>query len=910
MFDRRLILPVVFALSVSTTPALADDPARPNIIFILADDLGYGDIGVHGQAEILTPSIDRLAEEGLRFTQAYAANPICAPSRCALMTGRHVGHCSSNRNASVNMPLRVEDPTVAEVLQGAGYTTAMWGKWGLGGELPSDMGGGEINLHSIPLTKGFDHSFAYRDQGVAWFYYAERLWMDGEEYPIPENADEARAIYSHDLFVDDTFAFIEQHAGDPFYLQLSYTIPHARMEVPDLAPYEAEPWPWIEQTFAAMITRLDTDIGDLLLLLDELGIADDTLVIFSSDNGPHECETDGAFHDAEFFGSSGGFRGHKHDLFEGGIRVPFIARWPGVVAAGAVSDEIVAHIDFLPTAADLAGAAAPGAIDGTSLAPLLTGDGEFEPTDYRYWEYNGEVSGNGEPLTRYAIRRGDTKYVQLYDGVELLYDLDADPAETTSIAADHVDVLEEMRQIIEVEDAGVPHPAVPRLVLEGDLDASSDLPADDPDHLTALYLRFEEGSAGEPASDVDDEQGDPSNDGTAVGDPLYTDDVFAPDVPNTGATNLLALALDSASPQYVSVAHHPSLWFSSDSFTVEAWVRLDALATGTTSDDRRWLAVKKAEASDDQTTEFGFLAQAGAAVHANLRYGKQGGFSGRELAVMFANDNYQTEGIWAVVSNLEIQDTDWHYVSVAYDAYAGIVRFVLDGDSEAIVVEDPGRWSDLGPLTIGAHPNLSGVVANGLDGGVDELRISRGFVPEEDLLNTSGSIETAEIPVYTIDFGVVEIGGTPIVRTFEAIHAAEEYAHMLEGEVSAEGVGDPRITVESGPFGPLADGGRSGTITVTLDPHSAGPIEGQTITVLGRARTYGFPAMGSPAQVSIIGEVLAPEDDDDSAADDDTTTPPSPDDDGCGCGTTGSSTRASILFAALLLTLGLKRRRP
>jgi len=906
VFDNRLNLLTV-SLLLFAAPAQADDPPRPNIIFILADDLGYGDIGAHGQQEIGTPSIDRLAEEGLRFTQAYAANPICAPSRCSLMTGRHVGHCASNRNASVNLPLRVEDPTVAEVLSGAGYTTAIWGKWGLGGELPSDMGGGEVNLHSIPLTKGFDHSFVYRDQGAAWFYYTERLWLDGEEYLIPENADDAREIYSHDLFVEDTFAFIEEHATDPdpFYLQLSYTIPHARMEVPDLAPYDSESWPWIEQTFAAMITHLDTDIGELLLLLDDLGIADDTLVLFSSDNGPHECETDGSFHDAEFFGSAGGFRGHKHDLFEGGIRVPLIARWPGVVSEGTESDEVVSHIDFLPTAAELAGAAAPGAIDGVSLAPLLTGDGGYEGPEHRYWEYNGEISGYGEPVVRYAIRRGDTKYVQLVDGLEELYELDADPAETTSIATDHLDVLAEMRQIIEDEDTGVPYPALPRLLLDGDLDETTGLPANDPDHRTALYLRFEQGQAGEPAGDIDDVQGDPANPGVAMGDPSYSSDVFATQLPGTGEANSLSLQLDPIGPQYVTVPHDPSLWFSSGSFTVEAWVRLDGLATGTTSDDRRWLVVKKAEATDDQTTEFGFLVQAGAAVHPNLRYGKQGDFCGRELALMFANDNYLSDGIWVVVSHLEIQDSDWHYVSAAYDVRHGTVRFVLDGESEEIDIEDPGRWTSQGPLVIGAHPNLSGVVANGMDGAVDELRISRGYVPAEDLLAAGGSSEPVEAYEYSIDVGTVDLGEAPREWSFEVVHAADDYAHMIEGSVEVAG-DDPRITVEGGDFGPLADGGRVGPYTVILDPNTEGMIE-TTVTVHARARTYGFPAVGSPAVISITGEVSAPEpDDDDSAGDDDDTTDLPPlDDDDCGCRVSGP--RAPIAGFTLAWLLLLRR---
>ena len=265
---------------------------RPNIIFILADDLGYGDIGCQGQEQILTPNIDRLAAEGMRFTDAYAGSTVCAPSRCTLMTGLHTGHCRVRGNARV--PLRPEDITVAEVLKRAGYATALIGKWGLG----------EPDTTGIPNRKGFDEFFGYLNQGRAHNYYPEYLWRNEEKVVVEGNVLEAPQVskqctqYSHDLFTKEALSFLERHQKEPFFLYLAFTIPHANnergrakgngMEVPSDEPYSNKPWPQAQKNHAAMITRLDRDIGRFMERLKELGIDDDTIVFFSSDNGPHK----------------------------------------------------------------------------------------------------------------------------------------------------------------------------------------------------------------------------------------------------------------------------------------------------------------------------------------------------------------------------------------------------------------------------------------------------------------------------------------------------------------------------------------------------------------------------------------------------------------------------------------------
>ena len=906
-----IVLGLLFPLPCSA------QPVQPNIIFILADDLGYGDIGAHGQPDIRTPSIDQLATEGLRFTNAYAANPICAPSRCGLLTGLHMGHCMVDRNANPNQALRTEDVTVAEVLRGGGYTSAVLGKWGLGGELPDSMGGGEFQPQSTPLAKGFDHELVYRDQIEAWFYYRDHLWLDGEEYLIPENAGGATGAYTHDLFAEAALAFVEEHADGPFYLQLSYTIPHARIEVPDLGGYAGEDWPWIEQTFAAMITRMDEDIGELLALLDELGVAEQTLVIFSSDNGPHEAETDGEHHDAEFFGSGGGLRGHKHDLYEGGIRVPFIARWAGTIEPGRVDDRLLAHTDFLPTAAELAGLAAPGGIDGISIAPLLNGAGTADEHEYVFWKHNGNWGGAGEGPARYAIRQGDWKYVQMADGVEQLFDLATDEVEAANVAEDHPDVLGVMQAIVEAEDTGPLFPVQPALALTGDVEASSASPPSGADHVPVLRLRFEEGAAGAEATVVIDDTYGPVGNGTASGGAEYSADVPTPTVPQSEEANLLSLALDPSQPTLVTVPHQASLSFGLASFTAEAWVRLDTLASGTTNDDRQWLAVKKELETDDQTINYAWLAQAGASVLIPTSYGKAEDHTGREMALIFGNDNARIEGLWTAVSHLEITDHDWHHVSVAYDAPNTTVRFTLDDQVDEITVERHGHLENLGPLVLGAHPSPGGGHANGLDGGLDEFRLCRGVVPIDQLLVRTGTTPSWT-PRYALDFGHVVEGDDPVTLSFRVSHGAGQYAHLLQGEGALSPAHDSRLTVDLGAFGPLADGGVSRTFSVTLDPANNGELEESEIIVDGWAYGYGFTAIGSPAVIEISGTVEG------SGSDDDDETWPGDDDDccdfpqddpppregmggGCACDTAGHGVPG--VLAALGLAALLRRRR-
>jgi arylsulfatase A-like enzyme len=405
--------------------------APPNIVFILADDLGYGDLGCYGQEIVQTPHIDTLADQGMRFTSAYAGSTVCAPSRCALMTGMHMGHAHIRGNKRI--PLRPEDTTVAQVLGKAGYHTGLIGKWGLG----------EPDTTGVPTRQGFDYFFGYLNQRHAHTYYPTYLWRNENRVVLgneerEENVASLKVDYSHDLVTDEALDFVSRHHDAPFFLYLAYTIPHANneggratgdgMEVPDYGIYADKDWKDPQKGHAAMITRMDRDIGRLMALLDQHGIAENTVVFFSSDNGPHR--EGGA--DPEFFDSNGELRGIKRDLYEGGIRVPAIVRWPGVVPEGTVSDTPWAFWDFLPTAAAIAGAQAPDAIDGISIMPTLKDpNADLAARDYLYWEFH-------EGGFSQAIREGKWKAVRSKQGADIeLYNLMEDRSEENDLATDH-----------------------------------------------------------------------------------------------------------------------------------------------------------------------------------------------------------------------------------------------------------------------------------------------------------------------------------------------------------------------------------------------------------------------------------------------------------------------------------------
>jgi len=445
---RLIIACTLLASAIAPTLSIAAE-RRPNLIWIMADDLGYGDLGCYGQQVISTPQLDRMAREGMRFTHYYAGATVCAPSRSVLMTGLHHGHTRVRGNAGATNPgsqaLKSEDVTVARVLQKAGYKTALIGKWGLGNVGTAGSG--------LPRKQGFDEFFGYLNQQHAHNHFPDFLWRNEERVKLPNvvtpvggtgagYATEAK-VFADDLFADEAVKFVSENKSRPFFLYWSMVVPHANNErtgalgdgahVPNYGPYGEKDWPPQDKGQAAMITRLDGYVGRMMEHLKTLGIAGNTLVIFTSDNGPHNESK----HDLTRFNPSGPYTGIKRSLTDGGIRVPFIAWWPGRVKAGVESAHVGYFPDWMPTALELAGAPAPEKTDGISLVPVLTGKADTQRKhEFLYWEFH---EGSFKQAALYAgrwkgIRSGSP------DAPVQLFDQQSDIAEKTNVAAQHPEI--------------------------------------------------------------------------------------------------------------------------------------------------------------------------------------------------------------------------------------------------------------------------------------------------------------------------------------------------------------------------------------------------------------------------------------------------------------------------------------
>lgn len=439
----------------------SEDKSQPNIIYIIADDLGYNDLSCYGQKNFSTPNIDKLAAQGMLFTQHYSGSTVCAPSRSVLMTGLHTGHTFIRGNKEVRPegqhPLAGDIYTMAEALSDAGYTTGAFGKWGLG--FPGSEGD--------PLKQGFDRFYGFNCQRYGHHYYPHHLWDDDQKIILDKNEGKQKGSYAPTLIQAEAIKFIEANKDKPFFLFKPTIIPHAELAAPESymeknrgkflpekayegydegedyrnGPYESQ-----EETHAAfvsMIQVLDDHVGEIMQKVDDLGIADNTIIIFTSDNGPH---LEGGA-DPDYFDSNGPLKGYKRDLYEGGIRVPMIAKWPGKINAGTTSDHISAFWDVYPTLSDVAGIASPDNIDGISFHPTLMGNGNQEAHDYLYWEFH-EKGG------RQAVRKGKWKGVK-YNVLKNpeqkieLYDLSQDIGEENDVASDHPKIIDEMKEIFE-----------------------------------------------------------------------------------------------------------------------------------------------------------------------------------------------------------------------------------------------------------------------------------------------------------------------------------------------------------------------------------------------------------------------------------------------------------------------------
>jgi arylsulfatase A len=428
--------------------ATARAAEQPNIIFILADDLGYGDLGCYGQKNFATPHLDRMAAEGMRFTQHYAGSTVCAPSRACLLTGQHTGHVYQRGNGNIAFRPDPQDVSIGRMLKQAGYHTAMIGKSGLSCNTQNG---------AHPNEKGFDHFFGYVGHGAAHRYYPPSLWRNGKKVFYPDNHGKEGKDYSTDLFLADAKKYLNEHRDGPFFLHLALQAPHADLNVPAkwrdpfIGKFEEKPHTkdnhyraetHSKATFAGMVTHLDDAVGQILDQLRELGIEENTLVFFSSDNGPM---SEGGW-DRDHFDSNGPLRGGKRDMYEGGIRVPLIAWQPGTIKPGSTSDHVSAFWDFVPTACEAAGVAPPTDVDGISYLPTLRGEGKQQEHDYLYWEFY-ERGG------KQAVRQGDWKAVRLDvekdpNGPIELYNLSEDLGETRNVAAEHPEIVARFEQLM------------------------------------------------------------------------------------------------------------------------------------------------------------------------------------------------------------------------------------------------------------------------------------------------------------------------------------------------------------------------------------------------------------------------------------------------------------------------------
>jgi arylsulfatase len=490
VIGRTILVYFVLFVSLVVSSALAAAPQtkaastdHPNIVFILADDLGYGELGCYGQKIIKTPNIDELAKDGVRFTDFHAGSPVCASSRCVLMTGKHSGHSAIRSNRQTGklfpelrkeygweepgqQPLPKEEVTVAELLKAQGYATGAIGKWGLG------MCGttGDPNRH------GFDLFYGYLCQEHAHNHYPKYLWRNDKKESLPGNTGKATGqTFSQDKFTEEAVKFLDTHKDGPFFLYLPFTIPHLSIQVPadSLAQYkgkiEETPYnhaskgyfknPTPHAAYAAMITRMDAAVGTVVGELKKLGLADNTLVVFTSDNGPPWQRLGGT--DSTFFHSAGPLRAHKGSAYEGGIREPFIAYWPGKIPGGRTSDFVGGFQDVLPTLCDLAHVEKPTNIDGISIVPTLFDKGQQPDHKYLYWEFPSydqqQVVRDGKwKIIRSGVDVSDSQYE--------LYDLSTDIGEKHNLAADHPDVVARLTKY--AEEAHTPSKLFPLLSSE------------------------------------------------------------------------------------------------------------------------------------------------------------------------------------------------------------------------------------------------------------------------------------------------------------------------------------------------------------------------------------------------------------------------------------------------------------
>ena len=812
-------LVAVFALAC--LPARAYAQERPNVVLVLADDLGRAEIGAHGQRRIRTPALDALAARGAVFDAAYSNAPVCAPSRCSILTGLQAGHCPVFENDEPNLPLESRDPTIAELLALAGYRSAMVGKWALGGELDD---GTPWNVQSAPWRVGFTAVFAVLDQEIAQDHYPGWLWSaDDASAPHVEmlagNADGARARYAPDLFSERALELVRE-APEPFFLYLSTTLPHRELVPPpgsDADPSDAD------ATYAAMVERLDAQLGALVAALEARGLSERTFVVFSSDNGPNAIDG----HSLEAFGSQGELRGQKRDLYEGGIRVPLLVAGPGVTPRRIAEPVVLA--DLLPTFTSLAGAPTPPTIDGRSLVSLLRAEDLARGAplhEHLYFECNERRGGLEEP-TRRAVRQGRWKWVRRGTHDEL-YDLDADPSERTDLASREPEIVSRLAAIAASDDEPRVAVAVPALrVLADGVEPEGPLRSEGPTPLLVL------------------DPGDVEDDGRSWPQRLETPELVAtlngPELVRAGQGHL---RFDRDGHDHVVVPSHPALAVFGGSFALRAVLRVGHLAAAAEPEERQWLVLAKPTGLHDDNASFGLLVQGGdlgcpeEAPHA---------CTGREIVVVFGDPRLDPARPIVLTSTMTIDDDAVHELVLHVDRERGRLELALDERRESIpFFVSPGIRAEA-PIVIGAHHDARGRFDHGFSGELHRFVLAEGLATDRDLRR----LQRLSAPRHVrVDLGEVELGATPrVTLTLESL--ARPGAHWIRTEVELDG--DAHATLEGASRAVLFSGDRR-DLALRLAPVREGRFAADLTVRAARGRS-GTMVEGAPVRVHVRGAV-------------------------------------------------------
>ncbi len=792
---------------------------RPNVVLILADDLGRAELGSYGQARIRTPALDALAARAVRFDAAYSAAPVCAPSRCAILTGLHVGHCSVFENDEPNIPLDSRDPTIAEMLAHAGYRSAVVGKWALGGELDD---GTPWNVQSAPWRVGFTDVLAVLDQEIAQIQYPRWVWAagDGVEPSVRSLGDGEGpgTEYVPDLYARHAIDVVRD-TPEPFFLFVSTTLPHRELVPPPGSGVDASD---ADATYAAMVERLDAQVGEIVRALEARGIAERTYVVFTSDNGPNGIDG----HDLETFASRGGLRGQKRDLYEGGVRVPLLIAGPGV--APRVEDEPVMLTDLMPTFTRLAGAPTPRGLDGRSVVSLLEGPSDESAHalhEHLYFECN-ERHGGAEAPTRQAVRRGRWKWVRRGDRGEL-YDLETDPGESTDVSAREPVITSELAAIAAREHE--PRARVRAPVLR--------VTANDVESPHALR---DEGSTPLLLLHPDDVEDDGLSWPQRIEEPPVIATLVGPEVVRGGSGHLRFDGDDR-----VVVPSHPALAVLGRSFSLRARVRVGALAEGPDRESRQWLVFAKPTGVHDAYASFGLLVQGGdlgcapEAPHA---------CNGREIAVFFGDPRLDPARPITIGSTLRIEDDAIHDLRVHVDRDEGTIELVLDERRETIPFLLGRGIEAEAPIVIGSHHDAEGRFAQGLRGDLYRLSIAEGHASDEDLTQLGRLGATRHVRVRLGEIA----RGTETSVALELTSVLED-AHWMRVEVALDQHTRARL---EGAEDHVLFGGDTGSLRLVLDTSRDGRLEANVTVNATRGRT-GTLVEGAPLRVHVGARIVA-----------------------------------------------------